>query len=441
MESTVTDRIEAPRTAPIPALQSAGPPDIVETLALRRGVPAKGRLGFLRAGLGQALAYFAAIGVVFTLNLQTGLGLGRAVIVTMVSAVVFGPLLARILRFIGVEDKGSTAARRDDLRDIAATAAATLELDEIHRMVVRKICRVYRAEGSALYVKEAGAGWRCAAMGRTVPADFRLLINDPIEDDLDDAVRSRLVCELDDGVLAIPILVDDRTHVVLLIEPGEHGLFTDDDYIGLAELADELAIAMRNARAHRTLQRLTTELNKVAKDAEALQTRILASQTGRGNAGQGHKDKGKAATTSRTAKTKTHKTTLSLAPKSSLKSTQTPSPTQKEKTAVSTSPANSRKIIPPKMATSLDSGEDLVIDLTESAKSSGLSRRQDAKRKKMLAQQLTQAFRDLNRARLAKTLAEDSSPANKSAKRDGASKSGKSQVMFVVRRGKGSSNN
>src|SRR5439155_1376280 len=147
------------------------------------------------------------------------------------------------------------------------------------RGTVERVRDALSADGAALYFAEHD-GWRAAARSGSLPVEPELRPRDPLTAALAIASTCGAPCEIAGGLLAAPIIVGPESprapdggafagaSAALLVAAAPGRRLDDEDHELLAALADGLAVALSNARAHGALRAATEQLQQEAATAE-----------------------------------------------------------------------------------------------------------------------------------------------------------------------------
>ena len=181
---------------------------------------------------------------------------------------------------------------------VSAQVAAILELDELARRVTDLILTTFKYYYVALFTLEsgqetlrhqasAGAAYPQARQGK-VPLDLQVRLGEGIighvaqtgteivANDVSLEPRYRAVDALPEtrSEVALPLKVEERVLGVLDVQSDQAGAFDETDMVVLRALADQIAIAVEDARIYRDRRRRAEQLSAVAEVSRAV-TSIL----------------------------------------------------------------------------------------------------------------------------------------------------------------------
>ena len=221
--------------------------------------------------------FLAFIGIAgSTVTVLSGGSFQTALAATLVAAILFGPVRARIQRTVDERFARDRSRVRALLRDAAESAAATLDLDELVTGVVKRVQSALQADGAAIYMADGAArgGWRRLAVAGQVPIGETLDNGDPIARRLDASLTTRLPRDLAAGILGVPLAVD-KEPVALVLAPRNARRSLDDEERELMQtIAAQLVVAIDNARAHTELRDVNEKLRREYELAEKRRRQI-----------------------------------------------------------------------------------------------------------------------------------------------------------------------
>lgn len=172
------------------------------------------------------------------------------------------------------------------LLDFSNQLLSRPNLDDLLAYLVEEVCHLLQADACAIVLPlpdsddlafYAASGWRYnpAAAGRSIPGDGRsgsgwvmqsqepLLVEDLDVDDPTSWTSDWIEQEQFRGHAAVPLVVDDKSIGVLMINTRQPRLLNEDELRFVRLMGNQAAIAIENARLHRQeiqRQRLEEEL-------------------------------------------------------------------------------------------------------------------------------------------------------------------------------------
>ncbi|HUJ58552.1 MAG TPA: sigma 54-interacting transcriptional regulator, partial [Kofleriaceae bacterium] len=212
----------------------------------------------IASSLGYAVTTGAAALVYLAIVLATGWLTGRLVgdagpwphlAAGLAAAALFGPLRARVLRWLDHRFFRDRRHYVEALREVGESLARLREPGELAREAVEQVVRAVRAERGALYVRD-GEAWRIAHAVGDMPAE-------PVAPG---------------GGLAVDVA---GAGARLVLGPRRSGdLYSSQDRDLLGALASQLAVALGNARAYGTIAELSRALEAQNVEIRELHGRL-----------------------------------------------------------------------------------------------------------------------------------------------------------------------
>lgn len=164
--------------------------------------------------------------------------------------------------------------RRQQLLEAAARVGqlctSILDLDQLLEVTAHTICQEYGFERAVVYLLDASGEW---AVGQAGGEIIRLRVSDsPL---VGAAIRQRAAQLSSPGTppdeIALPLVVKETSLGALFVRSACAEPFTGDDLTALQSLADQVAIAINNARLLRDLHQANQELLR-SKTFQAIAT-------------------------------------------------------------------------------------------------------------------------------------------------------------------------
>jgi signal transduction histidine kinase len=199
---------------------------------------------------------------------------------------LLNPMRDRLQRVVDrLYDRPSHDPQRT-LEQASGALAATLDLDDIHRLTVDTIADALLLERASLWIRDAGGRLApVAARGPAPSACLALPAEHPLLGHLQRANRALSVHDFVDGPLrgagaeacvgalaalgaelVLPLARGDLSGFLALGAKKSRTLYTLDDLKFLSTLANQVAVAIRNAQAYRKIEELNADLErKVAR--------------------------------------------------------------------------------------------------------------------------------------------------------------------------------
>ena len=230
--------------------------------------------GYVLATLLAAGVYLGLIGLLGgAASVLSGGEFRIALAATLAAAVLFGPVRMRLQAMVDERFARNRTRARNLLREAAEAAVATLDIDELQQGVVERVRSALSAEGVALYVAD-GEGWRREVVAGIVPIDAEV-VGGLAARRLDAALTARAPRQLLGETIAVPLPVDERRPVALIVAPRDGDRLVDEDLELLSTVAANLVVALGNARSHAELRALTDRLRQEVELGEKRRREIV----------------------------------------------------------------------------------------------------------------------------------------------------------------------
>jgi signal transduction histidine kinase len=249
----------------------------------------------IRKGLAYSIsiAIFTALYLIFILFLgqllQTRVGYDPFIVggvFIFVFAFAFQPLKDRIQDFIDNRFYKSKYSYQNMLKHLSQYAVSVIELDKLLKLVSGKVKDIMKLEGAAILIEEKDLVGNSALVKllnkEQAAVDAEELAHRLESEKRDDLAQAHAEMQKLGAALCIPLFFEEK--LIGLFNLGNklsQDMFTDEDIDLLTTLANQLAIAIENARLH--------EAN-LAAQKQLLQADKLSS-LGRIAAGMAHEIK------------------------------------------------------------------------------------------------------------------------------------------------------
>jgi PAS domain S-box-containing protein len=213
----------------------------------------------------------------------------REIILALAVAVVFHPIKRRIQHTFDRYLYREPYDYQRTIRDASRSLAATIELPTLLKTVGSTVYRTLRVDGTALYLLdqddqtvqlvyfEGRSAWphelaRWLPLIQTARGERRLIFRDELGDSQALGAPETVFNTLDalNADVVAPLVAEGDLVGVLVVGPKRSGdSFFSDDADLLATLADQAAVAFRNAQAHRKVVELSAHLHKILSRIES----------------------------------------------------------------------------------------------------------------------------------------------------------------------------
>ncbi len=244
----------------------------------------------LRRGLeylaltGTIVAFYAALVLTSSFALQ-GAAITESPAFPLVFSVLvialFHPLRVRIQRVVDRLYHRTGYSAQVTLERASSALMATLELEDICTLTVETICQALLVDDVALWIR-SGAEFRAAFAGTSgaaappaIPAIHPILqrlraTNRPLASyefadeagGAADAAECRAAFDALGAEIVLPIGSGDLVGALVLGPKRSHAMYSSEDVGFLATFANQIAIAISNARAYREIEDLNTGLER-----------------------------------------------------------------------------------------------------------------------------------------------------------------------------------
>ena len=214
----------------------------------------------------------------------------REIFLALAVAAVFHPIKRRIQHGFDRYLYRETYDYQRTIRDASRSLAATIELRNLFKTVGATVRKTLRVDGTAIYLLhqddqtvklvffEGGRAWPpelapSLPLIQAAKTDGRLVFRDELGDSQTTLGTPPTVLNTLDALSAdvvAPLVAEGDLVGLLVLGPKRSGdSFFSDDADLLATLADQAAVAFRNAQAHRKVVELSAHLHKILSHIES----------------------------------------------------------------------------------------------------------------------------------------------------------------------------
>ncbi|MEX2224701.1 MAG: ATP-binding protein [Candidatus Rokuibacteriota bacterium] len=234
-----------------------------------------------------ALFVILFFGSNLVLPLESGFSV-RDILLALIVAVMFQSVKSRVQRLFDLYLYREPYDYARTLRDASRALSTTIHLPELLGHVGRVLTKTFRPDGISIYLfdpedREFRLAWSCdvpspaaeVLIGSTTTAlisDRQLLFRDEVAGTQTSSARASLLRDLDRvrAEVAVPLIEEGETIGLLALGAKRSGdpYFSNDADL-LTTLANQAAVAVRNAQTHARVVQVNEEMQKVLETIES----------------------------------------------------------------------------------------------------------------------------------------------------------------------------